>query len=113
MFAFFYLSKSAAEASFLTEEEREIAFQRIQQDSSSIVNEPFDLKDALKIFTLPAAYAWLGIEICLGVPIQSVALFLPQIVARLGFDPVTTNLYTVAPNVVGALVLILWFVCGW
>ncbi|PIL29203.1 MFS general substrate transporter [Ganoderma sinense ZZ0214-1] len=107
VFAFFYLPKSASEATFLTEEERKIAFQRIQQDSSSIVNEPFVLKDALKIFTFPAAYAWLGIEICLGVPIQSVALFLPQIIARLGYGTIKTNLYTVAPNCVGAVFLLL------
>ena len=63
VFAFFYLPKSASEAWFLTEEERKIAFERVQQDSSSIVNEPFVLKDALKIFLMPAAYVWLGIEI--------------------------------------------------
>nr|VWP00286.1 UDP-glucose:Glycoprotein Glucosyltransferase [Ganoderma boninense] len=107
VFAFFYLPKSASEATFLTEEERKIAFQRIQQDSSSIVNEPFVLKDALRIFTLPAAYAWLGIEICLGVPIQSVALFLPQIIGRLGYNTIKTNLYTVAPNCIGAVFLLL------
>ena len=71
------------------------------------MNEPFVLRDALRVFASPVALAWLAIEACLGVPIQSVALFLPQIVARLGFDPVTTNLYTVAPNAVGALVLLL------
>ena len=91
----------------MTEEEREIAFQRIQTDSSSIVNEPFVLKDALKVFTMPAAYMWLLIEICLGVPIQSVSLFLPQIVGRLGYSSVKTNLYTVAPNVVGAVFLLM------
>ena len=107
IFAFFYLPKSAYEAPFLTPEERKIAFQRIQTDSSSIVNEPFVLKDALKIFLMPAAYVWLGIEICLGVPIQSVALFLPQIIARLGYDTIKTNLYTVAPNCVGAVFLLL------
>ncbi|KAI0753295.1 MFS general substrate transporter [Daedaleopsis nitida] len=106
-FAFFYLPKSAGEAWFLTEEERKIAFQRIQTDSSSIVNEKFVLKDAVKVFTMPAAFAWLGIEICLGVPIQSVGLFLPQIVARLGYDTIKTNLYTVAPNCVGAVFLVL------
>ena len=107
VFAFFYLPKSASEAWFLNEEERKITFLRIQQDSSSIVNEPFVLKDALKIFTLPAAYAWLGIEICLGVPIQSVALFMPQIVGRLGYNTIKTNLYTVAPNCVGAVFLLI------
>ncbi|EJF61838.1 MFS general substrate transporter [Dichomitus squalens] len=107
VFAFFYLPKSASEAWFLNDEERKIAFQRIQQDSSSIVNEPFVLKDAVKIFALPAAYAWLGIEICLGVPIQSVALFMPQIVGRLGYSTIKTNLYTVAPNCVGAAFLLI------
>lgn len=107
VFAFFYLPTSGSDAWFLSEEEKRIAFQRMQMDSSSIVNEKFDLKEALKVFKMPAAYAWLGIEICLGVPLQSVSLFLPQIVARLGYSSVKTNLYTVAPNVVGAVVLLI------
>lgn len=107
VFAFFYLPTSGSDAWFLSPEEQRIAHQRMQMDSSSIVNEPFNLKDALQIFKLPAAYAWLSIEICLGVPLQSVSLFLPQIVGRLGYSSVKTNLYTVAPNVVGAVVLLL------
>jgi hypothetical protein len=34
-----------------------------------------------------------------GVPIQSVSLFLPQIVQRIVTDKVKVNLYTVAPNI--------------
>lgn len=49
----------------------------------------------------------LAIEICLGVPLQSVQLFLPQIVGRLGYSTVKTNLYTVAPNIGGAVMLLL------
>ena len=49
----------------------------------------------------------LGIEICLGVPLQSVQLFLPVIIARLKYDTVKTNLYTVAPNVSGAVMLLI------
>ena len=64
------------------------------------------LKDSLKIFRHPSTYAFLAIEICLGVPLQSVALFLPQIVAALKYSTVKTNLYTVAPNVTGAIVLL-------
>ncbi|KAF2114504.1 major facilitator superfamily domain-containing protein [Lophiotrema nucula] len=105
--AFFYLPKSASEAKFLTEEEKKLAYTRIQIDSSSIVNEKFVLKDALKIFKMPVAYGFLAIEICLGVPLQSVSLFLPQIVGRLQYSPIKTNLYTVAPNIVGAVVLLI------
>ncbi|KAI1383986.1 putative MFS transporter [Hypoxylon trugodes] len=107
IFAFFYLPRSAAEARFLNEEEKALAYRRIQVDSSSIVNEKFVLREALKIFKRPSAYGFLCVEICLGVPLQAVALFLPQIVQRIVSDTVTINLYTVAPNVTGAVMLLI------
>lgn len=106
-FVYWYLPKSAYEATFLSEDEKRLAYTRIQIDSSSIVGEKFDLKDALQIFKMPATYGFLAIEICLGVPLQSVSLFMPQIVQALGYDTVKTNLYTVAPNIVGACVLLI------
>ena len=107
IFAFFYLPRSAATARFLNESDKKLAYHRIQVDSSSIVDEKFNLKDSLKIFKQPTAYAFLAVEICLGVPLQSVSLFLPQIVARLGYPTIKTNLYTVAPNISGAVMLLL------
>ncbi|KAL7268944.1 hypothetical protein RUND412_008415 [Rhizina undulata] len=107
LFAFWYLPESAAKATFLSEQERELAFYRIQMDSSSVVDEKFNFKDSIKVFKLPVAWAWLAIEMCLGVPLQSVSLFLPQIVQRLGYSTVKTNLYTVAPNVTGAVMLLI------
>ncbi|PSN68033.1 MFS general substrate transporter [Corynespora cassiicola Philippines] len=106
-FAYWYLPKSAYEAKFLNEAERELAYTRIQIDSSSVVGEKFVLKDSLKIFKQPSTYGFLIIEICLGVPLQSVSLFLPQIVQRLGYNHIKTNLYTVAPNIVGACFLLI------
>lgn len=112
IFAYWYLPLSAAEAKFLNAEEKELAFHRIQVDSSSVVSEKFNLKDSLGIFKSPTTYAFLAIEICLGVPLQSVALFLPQIIQRLGYSTVKTNLYTVAPNVTGAVMLIILAFCS-
>ncbi|OAQ73671.1 MFS transporter [Pochonia chlamydosporia 170] len=106
IFAYWYLPRSAAEAKFLNEDEKSLAFHRIQVDSSSVVSEKFSFKEALQIFKYPSSYAFLAIEVCLGVPLQSVALFLPQIIQRLGYSTVKTNLYTVAPNVTGAAMLI-------
>jgi len=71
------------------------------------VNEKFNLRDAAKIFKQPTSWVILCIEICLGIPLQGVALFLPQIVARLGYDTVQTNLHTVAPNITGAAMLLI------
>jgi len=106
-FAFWWLPHSAADAKFLNEEEKKLAFYRMQIDSSSVVNEKLNIPDALKIFKHPTSWMILAIEICLGVPLQSVNLFLPQIVARLGYSTVKTNLYTVAPNVSGAIMLLI------
>ncbi|PWW79448.1 MFS general substrate transporter [Tuber magnatum] len=105
-FAYWYLPMSAAKARFLSPEEKELAFYRIQVDSSSIVDEKFDLRESVKVFRMPVVWAWLAIEMCLGVPLQSVSLFLPQIVGRLGYSVVKTNLCTVAPNITGAVVLL-------
>ena len=107
IFVWFYLPSSAATAKFLSPEEKALAFHRIQVDSSSIVNEEFNLRDAIQVFKEPVSYAFLAIEVCLGVPLQSVALFSPQIINALGYDTVTTNLYTVAPAVSGAVMLLI------
>ncbi|TGJ79228.1 hypothetical protein E0Z10_g9543 [Xylaria hypoxylon] len=107
IFAFFYLPKSAAEAKFLNEAEKSLAYHRIQVDSSSIVNEVFNLRESLQIFKRPSTYGFLLVEIALGVPLQSVGLFLPQIVQRIVKDTVKVNLYTVAPNITGAVSLLI------
>ncbi|KAL1296804.1 hypothetical protein AAFC00_004432 [Neodothiora populina] len=106
IFAYFVLPMSAAEASFLTEEEKEIAYHRMQIDSSSVVNEKLDWKRGLSVFKEWTSWATLAIQICVGVPLSSVSLFLPQIISRLGYGKVKTNLYTVAPNVTGAVMLL-------
>ncbi|KAI9929341.1 hypothetical protein MW887_000809 [Aspergillus wentii] len=112
IFAFWYLPHSASQATFLSPEEKELAYLRLQLDSSSVVNEKLDIRDALRVFKQPTSWAVLAIQICLGVPLQSVQLFLPEIISRLGYDTVKTNLYTVAPNVSGAVVLLILAFCS-
>jgi hypothetical protein len=107
IFAFWYLPYNAQTAKFLTEEEKQLAFYRIQVDSSSIVGEEFNFKSAVGILKHPTSWMILGIEICLGVPLQSVSLFLPVITKALGYSTVKTNLYTVAPNITGAAMLLI------
>ena len=104
--AYAFLPYSAAHARFLDGDEKKLAFYRIQVDSSAIVNEKFSLREAVKIMNHPTSWVILGIEICLGVPLQGVSLFLPQIVERLGYNTVQTNLHTVAPNITGAVMLL-------
>lgn len=105
--AYLFLPASGATAKFLNEEERKLAHYRLQVDSSSIVDQKFNIREALEIFKHPTTWVILSIEMCLGVPLQGVILYLPIIVDRLGYDTVKTNLYTVAPNITGAVMLLL------
>ncbi|KAJ5746835.1 uncharacterized protein N7511_008531 [Penicillium nucicola] len=107
LFALWYLPRSASEAAFLTPAEKELAYLRLQIDSSSVVNEKLDIRDAFRVFKHWTSWAILAIQVCLGVPLQSVQLFLPVIIKRLGYSTVKTNLYTVAPNISGAAVLLI------
>src|SRR4051812_10413058 len=45
-FAYWYLPRSASEARFLNEEEKALAYERMRIDSSSKVNEKFNLKES-------------------------------------------------------------------
>ena len=76
-------------------------------DSSVVVDSKFDLKRAATVFTKDRLWPlYMFMAFCVNVPQTSVLLFLPQIIARFNFGIVKTNLYTVAPNVVGAVVTI-------
>ncbi|KAG7730965.1 hypothetical protein KL933_000760 [Ogataea haglerorum] len=103
--AFLYLPRSVQQVKFLTEEERECAVWRISTDSSSMVGDKLSIKDSLKVFKHPVAIMWMFQEICIGVPLNSYSNWFPQIVQSLGHGTVITNLYTVAPNVWGAISL--------
>ncbi|KAJ5557146.1 transporter, partial [Penicillium frequentans] len=110
--AWWLLPKSAAKAGFLTPEEQNLACLRLQMDSSAVVDEKLNIRDGFRIFKHGTSWAILAIQICLGVPLQGVQLFLPVIIKRLGYSTVKTNLYTVAPNVSGAVMLLILAFCS-
>lgn len=109
--SYFFLPRSVETAKFFSEEEKECAAWRIETDSSANVDTEMALKpmlkDASKIFKEPVVIAWMFQEICIGVPLNSINNWFPQIVASLGNTTVMTNLYTVAPNIWGAVSLII------
>ncbi|OWZ60178.1 high-affinity nicotinic acid transporter [Cryptococcus neoformans c45] len=105
IFAFFWLPRSPATCWFFNEEEKETSRMRMLRDGTSEIGE----KDAFMPFIKDWRYiVWAFLALGLGVPLASVGNFLPQIVSRLGYSTVKTNLYTVAPNIVGTCFLVLF-----
>lgn len=103
---YFFLPRNVDSASFFTEEEKKYAKYRIETDSTASSGESISIKDAIKVFKHPVYIAWMFEEIFIGVPLNSINNWFPQIVAVLGKTTVMTNLYTVAPNVWGAVSLL-------
>lgn len=77
-------------------------------DSSTVVDAKFDFRKAITVFKSDRLWpVYMLIAFSLMVPQLSVQLFLPQIIGRLGYATVKTNLLTVAPNVVGSIATVL------
>lgn len=105
---FLVLPVSVETANFLTDEEKTLAKMRIENDSSSAISEKLSFKQSLTVFKHPIAILWLLEEMALGVPLNSINNWLPQIVAAMGFSSVNTNLMTVAPAISGAIWLLVF-----
>ncbi|MCJ1306052.1 hypothetical protein MMC08_008870 [Hypocenomyce scalaris] len=105
--AIIFLPYNAARAKFLTEEKKEVAYRRMAVDSSDTVDSKFVFKDAIKVcFEDKFFFCYMMVGVSSGVPLYSVSTFLVQIVGRLGYGTIQTNLLTVAPNVLGAVTLV-------
>lgn len=105
--AFLFLPRTVDQAKFFTDEEKKYAKYRISTDSSANTGGKISFKDAIKVFKHPVFVAWMFVEICIGVPLNSINNWFPQIVGVLGKSTVQTNLYTVAPNIWGAVSLLI------
>ncbi|KAJ7786275.1 major facilitator superfamily domain-containing protein [Mycena metata] len=106
-FAWFWLPRTPGTWKFLSDRQKDIARSRILADSSVVIDEKVDIKDAFRPFKSVLYWVWILISLSLGVPLASVNNFLPQIIASLHYSTVKTNLFTVAPNIVGTVALLL------
>ncbi|OKL63890.1 hypothetical protein UA08_00885 [Talaromyces atroroseus] len=104
--SFWWLPASPASAWFLTESEKAAARTRMLRDASNKVEVAFNLKDCFMIWNDWKFGLWCIAAFTYPVAFATTSNFLPQIVQRLGYDVIKTNLWTVAPNAVGFVVLL-------
>jgi predicted MFS family arabinose efflux permease len=104
--AYLWLPARPATAWFLNDRQKAAALARSLRDSSSQVDTKFSLKACFQTWKEPKFAAWVLICSTYAVAFATTSNFLPQIVQRLGYSVVKTNLYTVAPNAVGFVVLL-------
>ncbi|RDW77690.1 hypothetical protein BP6252_05743 [Coleophoma cylindrospora] len=104
--AFFWLPATPETAWFLNEDERRAAKARSLRDGSRKVDVEFSLRESFATWKNKKFLVWMVIAFTYPVAFSTTSNFLPQIVARLGYSTVKTNLWTVAPNAVGFVILL-------
>ncbi|KAL4782314.1 major facilitator superfamily domain-containing protein [Aspergillus varians] len=104
--AFWWLPNNGQTAWFLNERERAAASARLLRDTSSEVETKLELKAAFQTWSDWKFPIWAVITFTYPVAYATAMNFFPLIVSRLGYDTVKTNLWTVAPNLVGAVILL-------
>ncbi|KAJ4345828.1 uncharacterized protein N0V89_011963 [Didymosphaeria variabile] len=106
LIAYFWLPASPANAWFLNEAEKQLAERRTLRDLSSTAHSDFNLHDCFRSWKNWKMIPWCIIAFTYPVAFSTTSNFLPQIVQRLGYSVVKTNLWTVAPNAVGFVFLL-------
>ncbi|KAK3695680.1 major facilitator superfamily domain-containing protein [Podospora appendiculata] len=109
---FFFMPDTPALAKFLTDEEKEWALRRMRLDASGstaidVDQEEYHWRWAKMALQAPQTYLCAAIWFCLLVPLYSFSLFLPSIIAGMKYTSTTAQLFTVPPNMLGFLVVIL------
>lgn len=104
--SYWWLPADAATAWFLNAEEKACAKARTLKDASHEISTKFSLKKAFAPFKEKKFFLWMLISFNYPVAFATVSNFLPQIVQRLGYSVIKTNLWTVAPNCVGFCILL-------
>ncbi|KAI5926581.1 major facilitator superfamily domain-containing protein [Camillea tinctor] len=100
--AFFLLPRSIGSSRYFDASEREVARCRAEE-SAQLEPEVFAWRSTL--LPLFGLQTWLygAMAMCYGVACASVSNFLPTMIKRLTTDTVKANLYTIAPNLSGAV----------
>ncbi|KAG0214936.1 hypothetical protein BGX28_001142 [Mortierella sp. GBA30] len=104
---FFYLPDYPETATFLSEDERDLAVRRLLADAGPATETSFSWKQFRDVFVDLKVYLHMVPYILTMTPLYSLALFLPTLVREFSFDAVTSQLMTTPAYVAGCICTIL------
>lgn len=105
--SYFFMYDYPETASFLTTDEKEWLIQTIKEDQVGLA-KGFKWKFLFQALRDPRSYLFVGIYLFVLIPSYAFALFLPTIIAGLGYSASHAQLLSVPPYVAGCLVTILF-----
>ncbi|PIL24584.1 MFS general substrate transporter [Ganoderma sinense ZZ0214-1] len=106
LLSFFLMQDYPENATFLTDAERTWLLTTIKNDTAGL-SKTFKWKFLWQALRDPHTYLMVGIYLFILIPAYSFVLFLPTIIAELGFAASTTQLLSVPPNAAACALTIL------
>ncbi|PGH03881.1 hypothetical protein AJ79_07239 [Helicocarpus griseus UAMH5409] len=106
IYGLFWLPDGAQTAWFLNDREKAAARARLLRDTSAHIETKLDFKAAFQTWKDWKFPIWCIATFSYPVAYATSMNFFPMIVQRLGYSVIKTNLWTVAPNMVGTVVLL-------
>ncbi|CAG8439102.1 14820_t:CDS:2 [Cetraspora pellucida] len=101
--SFFLITDYAETATWLTEDERKLAVDRLRSDSGHAHASHFDKHQIFQAFKDLKIYIFMFLYFCLLVTLYSFSFFIPTIVNGLGFDIVISQLLSTPPFIFGCI----------
>ncbi|KAL1963465.1 hypothetical protein VTN77DRAFT_8366 [Rasamsonia byssochlamydoides] len=104
--SYFLIQEFPSKAKFLSTRERAVLKALLAEDNDALRDEPWSWAEAARTFRDPKVYlymfAWMG----QALPLYTVTLFLPTIIANLGYTAADAQLLTVPPYAVATVIAI-------
>lgn len=108
--ALIFMTSNPETAAFLSPAEREIVIRANEADRALHPHESFSSRQIKTAFTDWRMYAWALMFLTTYIPVYSVVLSLPTVVAGLGYSGVGATLMAVPPYGLGFIVVL---ISGW
>ncbi|KAM5541469.1 hypothetical protein V8D89_005023 [Ganoderma adspersum] len=106
LLSFFFMQDYPEDATFLTDAERTWLVETMKNDTTGL-SKAFKWKFLWNAVRDPHTYLMVGVFLFNVIPAYAFVLFLPTIIAELGFADSTAQLLSVPPNAVGCVLTIL------
>ncbi|KAI5362351.1 putative major facilitator superfamily, MFS transporter superfamily [Septoria linicola] len=104
--AYWFVADWPSKAKFVTEDEREYITARLKADSDATQNEGFTWSNVLLAFKDPKVWLYNAVFHTLSLPLYTLSLFLPSIIAALGYASWEAQLLTVPPYALAAILTV-------
>ncbi|CAG8792544.1 25943_t:CDS:2, partial [Racocetra persica] len=102
-FSYFAFSNFPENATWLSEDERKLAIDRLRLDMGEANTTHFDKSQIFQAFRDLKIYIFMFINLCILVSLYSFGFFIPSIVNGLGFNTVISQLLSTPPSIFGCI----------